>query len=308
MNISSLDPVQVFKDLKPTQRFFIGIDSDGCVFDSMEIKHKECFCPNFINRFGLQAISKFARETWEFVNLYSKTRGCNRFPAVIRTLDLLRERDESKARGVEVPEMNGLKDWIKRESRLGIPALKAEIGQTGNEDLAVAYQWSVDVNETVAKIVRNVPPFPLVRESLAAMKGKADVMVVSQTPVEALKREWQEHGIDGYIRLIAGQEMGTKAEHIAFAAKNKYPDDMILMVGDAPGDLEAAKTNGVLFYPINPGHEEAAWRRFNVEALGRFFMGTYAGAYEVALIEEFNRYLPELPPWTCRQVAGGVSE
>ena len=297
MSSDTRDPAQVLKDLKPTQAFFIGIDSDGCVFDSMEIKQKECFCPNFINHYGLQAVSKYARETWEFVNLYSKTRGCNRYPAVTRTLDLLRERPETKARGVAVPLMSGLKDWIKRETKLGIPALKAEVERTGDADLSVVYRWSVEVNEAVEKIVRNVPPFPLVRESLEAMRGKADVMVVSQTPFEALKREWEEHGIDGYIRLIAGQEMGTKAEHLAYAAKGKYPADKILMVGDAPGDLEAAKKNGVLFYPVNPGHEEASWKRFREEALDRFFAGTYAGGYEKALIEEFDGYLPELPPW-----------
>jgi phosphoglycolate phosphatase-like HAD superfamily hydrolase len=193
--------------------------------------------------------------------------------------------------------MSGLKDWIKRETKLGVPALKAEVERTGDADLSVVYRWSVDVNQTVEKIVRDVPPFPLVRESLEAMRGKADVMVVSQTPFEALKREWEEHGIDGYIRLIAGQEMGTKAEHLAYAAKGKYPADKILMVGDAPGDLEAAKKNGVLFYPINPGHEEASWKRFREEALGKFFAGTYAGGYESALIQEFDGYLPELPPW-----------
>ena len=32
-------------DLQPQQPFFVGIDSDGCAFDTMEIKHKECFCP-----------------------------------------------------------------------------------------------------------------------------------------------------------------------------------------------------------------------------------------------------------------------
>ena len=28
-------------DFRPTREFFIGIDSDGCAFDTMEIKHKE---------------------------------------------------------------------------------------------------------------------------------------------------------------------------------------------------------------------------------------------------------------------------
>ena len=83
------DPAQVLRDFKPTKEFFIGIDSDGCVFDSMEIKHKECFAPMFIKHFSLQAVSKYAREVWDFVNLYSKTRGANRFPALSRALNLL---------------------------------------------------------------------------------------------------------------------------------------------------------------------------------------------------------------------------
>ena len=88
------DPAASLKALRPTKEFFVGIDSDGCVFDSMEIKHKECFCPQYINHFGLQAVSKYAREIWDFVNLYSKSRGVNRFPAVIHALDLARARKE----------------------------------------------------------------------------------------------------------------------------------------------------------------------------------------------------------------------
>ena len=76
------DPAQVLRDFQPKHDFFIGIDSDGCVFDSMEIKQKECFAPMFVKHHGLQALSKYARQVWEFVNLYSKTRGVNRFPAV----------------------------------------------------------------------------------------------------------------------------------------------------------------------------------------------------------------------------------
>ncbi|MCK4466300.1 MAG: HAD family hydrolase, partial [Bacteroidales bacterium] len=126
---------------------------------------------------------------------------------------------------------------------------------------------------------------------------KADAIVVSQTPVEALRREWEENDIAKYVRAIAGQEYGTKAEHLALAAKNKYPDNKILMIGDAPGDLKAAKTNGVLFFPVNPGYEEKSWDRFSKEALSKFFTGIYEGEYENSLIEEFQSFLPETPPW-----------
>src|SRR3954447_15517819 len=113
------DPAQILKTFTPTRDFFIGIDSDGCVFDSMEIKHKECFTPMFIKYFNLQAVSKYAREVWEFVNLYSKTRGANRFPAVVRALNLLRERPRTKARQVQVPGTKALGEWIPREPTLG---------------------------------------------------------------------------------------------------------------------------------------------------------------------------------------------
>ena len=58
------DPQAPLRDLKPEHKFFIGIDSDGCAFDTMEPKHKECFCPVFIWKFGLAAVSKYAREAW----------------------------------------------------------------------------------------------------------------------------------------------------------------------------------------------------------------------------------------------------
>src|SRR6185436_2876666 len=96
--------------------FLIGIDSDGCAFDTMEVKHKECFIPNTIKHFGLQAISKYAREAAEFVNLYSKWRGINRFPALVNTIDLLLDRAEVTRRGVKLADITGLRDWIKRET------------------------------------------------------------------------------------------------------------------------------------------------------------------------------------------------
>ena len=33
------------------------------------------------------------------------------------------------------------------------------------------------------------------------------------------------------------------------------------------------------------------------EGLQRFFAGTFAGKYQDELLAEFDRYLPELPPW-----------
>ncbi len=290
------DPAQILRDFKPSKEFFVGIDSDGCIFDSMEIKHKECFTPMFVKHFKLQAVSKYARECWDFVNLYSKTRGANRFPALVRALNLLRERPQVKARNVKVADTAALDEWIARETKLGNATLNAEVAR-GNTGLAQVKVWSDAVNAAVADIVHGVPPFPLVRECLERISAQADAMCISQTPADALKREWAEHGIDQFVKIIAGQEMGTKTEHIKFAAVGKYASDRILMIGDAPGDFNAAKKNGALFYPINPGSEEASWERLHKEALDRFFSGAYAGDYEAKLVKEFDACLPEKPHW-----------
>src|SRR5580765_3357079 len=121
------DPAQVLRDFKPSKQFFVGIDSDGCIFDSMEIKHKECFTPMFVKHFKLQAVSKYARECWDFVNLYSKTRGANRFPALVRALNLLRERPQVIARKVQVSSTKPVEEWIARETKLGNATLAAEV-------------------------------------------------------------------------------------------------------------------------------------------------------------------------------------
>lgn len=285
------------KGHRPTKEFFVAIDSDGCAFDTMEIKHKECFIPNIIKYWKLQPVSKFARMAAEFVNLYSKWRGINRFPALVMVFDLLSEWDKVRDRNVVLPEAPNLRRWIETESKLANPAL-IEYCKTHDEpDMHQALAWSKAVNASVADIVENVPPFPFLRASLEKTRQCADVLVCSATPHEALVREWEEHGIAQYPFAIAGQELGTKAQHIAASAGGKYDPAKMLMIGDAPGDMKAARANNALFYPICPGDEEKSWERFHNEALDKFIRGEYAGTYEAALIEEFDAYLPDTPPW-----------
>ena len=295
--MAGTDAQAPLKAFKPTSEFFVGIDSDGCAFDTMEPKHKECFCPTTIWKWDLAAVSKYAREAWDFVNLYSKLRGCNRFLALQHVMNLLRARADVQRREAAIPELRELKAWTERETKLGNPALEAEVKKTGNGELTACLDWSTSINEAVARIVKGVPPFPGVREGLEMLSGKADMIVVSATPCEALEREWEEHGIAEHMAVIAGQEMGSKTEHLGLAAKGKYAPERILMIGDAPGDMKAARANGAMFYPVNPGHEEASWDRFAREAGPKFLAGEYTKQYEASLVAEFDKILPEKPPW-----------
>ena len=291
-------PAQPLYDMKREHDFLICIDSDGCVFDTMEVKHKECFIPNIIKYWNFQAVDKFARETAEYVNLYSKSRGINRFPALLEVFDLVAERPEVIARGYRLPDIASFRQWVATEPKMGNPALESYVAAHPDDALmAHMLAWSKAVNETIADMVHGVPPFPYVRESLAKMAEQADIIVVSQTPNAALEREWAEHGIDRYAKVIAGQEMGTKADCIGYAKTHGYANDHVLMIGDAPGDLKAGKRNDALFFPINPSEEDASWKQLYEESLDRFFGERYAGDYEAELIRVFDGYLPATPPW-----------
>jgi phosphoglycolate phosphatase-like HAD superfamily hydrolase len=188
-----------------------------------------------------------------------------------------------------------LQKWISEETKLGNPALQVLVDQSDDPDLKRALDWSLAVNEAVAEMVHAVPPFPCVRESLQKLAAQADMLVCSATPNAALKAEWAEHGIDRFVAQICGQEVGSKTEILRNA--KKYAADHALMIGDAPGDYKAAAANQCLFYPINPGHEEASWKRFLEEGIDRFLNGTFAGSYQQALLAEFDRCLPEKPSW-----------
>jgi phosphoglycolate phosphatase-like HAD superfamily hydrolase len=276
---------------------FVGVDSDGCVFDTMNVKQREHFHPLVIRFWGLEACAAEFKACAEFVNMYSKSRGSNRFPALLRTFELLHAHPGLRGRGAELPALDALRAYVSSGLPLGNPSLKAEAERTGDPELCRLLAWSLAINADIDARMRPVPPFPSARRALERMRALSDVIVVSQTPEEALVKEWQLHGIDGLVSFIAGQELGPKSEHLRLAASGKYAPDRVLLIGDATGDLAAAQRAGALFYPVVPGAEEESWRRFCDEAYDRFLAGSFAGSYADALTEAFLSALPDEPPW-----------
>ena len=193
--MTDVDPAKPLKEFKPKKKFFIGIDSDGCAFDTMGIKQRECFCPWMIGYFGLQPVAQAARECKEFADLFSKTRGSNRHKTLKLILaDLLPSHPMVRSRNFKVPQFPHYYAWVDNpKSVLSNEGLKKAIAEAtspdARRDLELALAWSERVNWAIGEIVKAMPPFPYVRESLEKIRPLADVIVVSATPGEALVRE-----------------------------------------------------------------------------------------------------------------------
>jgi phosphoglycolate phosphatase-like HAD superfamily hydrolase len=278
--------------------FLVAVDSDGCAMDAMTFKHVHCFTPEIIRFWHLEKITSLAEQTERFVNLYSTWRGLNRFPALLMVLDLLRDRPEVRAAGVRIPPMADLRAFCQSKHPKSNAGLQAAIEQTGSDELRQVMDWSNAVNASVDKHAHGVKPFPSVKAALSMMAQRADVIVVSQMPHMSCQREWTEHGLAGHVALLGGQELGTKAEQLRVAMTGRYQIANVLMIGDAPGDLEAARKNGVLFFPTIPGEENASWQELMTKAFEQFISGRYAGACQDEKIAAFQKRLPDTPPWT----------
>ena len=296
---------QELKALTPVHDNLIGIDSDGCVFDSMTEKQVKCFHSTFVDHWEIPSdIERPVRDCLEFVNLFSQTRGQDRFICFDLAVDLMHEHPAIAGKTEHIPETTHLKAWLAAGPPYGNAGLEAAIaGEQAPEfkdspELKKLMAWSLEVDIRV-KNLEVIQPFPNCKVFLEMVGEKSDAMVVSSTPLAALSHEWDVTGIRPYIRIIASKDIGTKVLHLQLATEDdKYPLSRVLMIGDAPKDMESAQEVGVRFYPINPGAEDASWKRLHEEVYAKFIAGEYTAELEQQLIEEFLGMLPANPPWT----------
>ncbi|MEJ5229932.1 MAG: HAD hydrolase-like protein [Pseudothermotoga sp.] len=300
-------PREQLLNFKRTKKFLVAIDTDGCVTDNMNGKQILIFHPHFMEFYGLWEIESYYREIAEYYNLFSEHRGCNRFIAIQLILHALYERkdvqDLVRTKNIKLPDLSLVEDFIdyakKNNLGLGNQSLERYINEERPKTFGLykLLGWSEAVNRTFPHISAEIPPFNGVEEAVKLIAQHADIIVVSQTPYDDLADYWEKYDLAEYISLIAGQEMGTKAQHIELAKKvGGYKDEEVLMIGDAIGDLKAVKSNNGLFYPVVPGEEEKSWQQFK-DAFEKFIAHQYAGHFEEQLLQEFNAVLSQKEPW-----------
>ena len=289
-----------FQKHKPNKEYFVGIDSDGTVFNSMELKHKDCFIGSLIRIFDLAPITHEIHIVWNYVNIYSINRGTNRFKALLLTFNYLREMERIKTLNIEIPRLKILNRWINRSKQLSNDSLKrffSEASMNEKSELETVLEWSEDVNRMVRITAINLPPMKGALEAIGLLKNNVDLVVVSNTPLETLNREWSENNINNNVLYIGGQETGTKSQMLKAVAENKYEQNKILIIGDSPSDLQAAQNINALFFPILPSQEEMSWIEFNNVGYEYFINNSYKGDYQNNQKQKFQSILNLPPPW-----------
>ncbi len=258
------------KEWKKRREFLVCVDSDGCAMDTMDCKHFLCFGPCMVEEWGLEAWREPVLKRWNEINLYTMTRGINRFKGLTLALTEI-DRTYRRIEGIEE-----LKNWTDHAKELSNSALEKALETSTGSCMRKALSWSYKVNEAINNIPEDKKkPFKGVLEGLAAAGVTSDVAVVSSANREAVEEEWNRCGLSEYVDVLCCQDAGSKTHCIEMLRAKGYASDQILMVGDAPGDLEAAKKNNVFFYPILTRHEEESWSDFHVYALEKFISGDF---------------------------------
>ncbi|MDK0805842.1 HAD hydrolase-like protein [Clostridium perfringens] len=266
--------------------FLICIDSDGCAIDTMDIKHIKCFGPCMVTEWNLEEWKEPILERWNEVNLYTLTRGINRFKGLAVALIEINEKY------ITIEGLDEFVRWTEETKELSNESLEVEIEKTNNICLKKALEWSKSVNKSIDLLSDDEKcPFEGVKEAIILAKKVADIAIVSSANEKAVLDEWNKHGLLENVDIVLTQNIGSKSYCINKLIAKGYSRNNVLMVGDALGDLKAAEENEALYYPIMVIKEKESWIRFSKEALERFTSNSYYGEYQEKVIAEFKENL-----------------
>ena len=274
-----------WSEYKKRHDYLVCVDSDGCAMDTMDCKHIHCFGPCMVAEWGLREWEKPILERWNVINLYSMTRGINRLKGLSIALT------EIDSQYTPIDHLADLQAWVDSGAAPSNDALQKAIDETNSPILKKALKWSKAVNESINTLPEELKkPFPGAKEGLAAAAQFADVAIVSSANRDAVLEEWTKYELLDHVDIMLAQDCGSKAHCIAEMLKFGYAPDHVLMVGDALGDQDAAKKNGVYYYPILVRHEGESWAELRETGFAHLQKGSY-GPYEAERIAAFLKNL-----------------
>ena len=265
----------IFDSFTKKHDYLVCVDSDGCVMDTMNCKHFHCFGPCMVTEWGLEEWKEEILDRWNVINLFSMTRGINRFKGLAMALGEI-DQKYKPIRGIQA-----LQAWTDTAPALSNDGVIQAVEETSDPDakhiLEKALSWSKAVNAAIVALPEALKvPYDGAKEGLAAAHVFADVAMVSSANRDAVEEEWGKFGLLEHTDIVLAQDIGSKAACIAEMLKFGYDLNKVVMIGDAPGDCDAAEKNRVHYYPILVNHEKESWDEAITVAFGKLQFGEYA--------------------------------
>ena len=266
--------MSIFDSFERKHDYLVCVDSDGCVMDTMNCKHFHCFGPCMVTEWGLEAWKDEILERWNVINLFSMTRGINRFKGLAKALGEIHEKY------MPIAGIWALQDWADNAPALSNDAVAKAAAEAKDADSKLVFEkalsWSKAVNRSIVDLPEDVKvPYTGAKEGLEAAHSFADVAMVSSANRDAVEEEWGKFGLLEHTDIVLAQDVGSKAACIAAMLQFGYDPQKVVMIGDAPGDCDAAEKNGVHYYPILVNHEKESWEEAVNVAFDKLRSGEY---------------------------------
>ena len=280
--------MSIFESFEKKHDYLVCVDSDGCVMDTMNCKHFHCFGPCMVREWGLENWKDEIFARWNDINLFTMTRGINRFKGLAMALK------EIDSKYMPIPGVDALVHWADTAPALSNDAISKAIASAEGDAKCIlekALAWSKAVNAAIVDLEESLKvPYNGAKEGLAAAHAFADVAMVSSANRDAVEEEWGKFGLLAHTDIVLAQDVGSKAACIQEMLKFGYDPNKVVMIGDAPGDCDAAEKNGVHYYPILVNHEKQSWDEAIAVAFGKLQAGDF-DAYEAEKKQQFLRNL-----------------
>ena len=281
--------MDIFESYERKHDYLVCVDSDGCVMDTMNCKHFHCFGPCMVDEWELDPWREEILTRWNEINLFSMTRGINRFKGLAMALS------EVNIKYKPIPGVAALRHWADTAPALSNDSVEKAAAVADDpkakEILTKALSWSKAVNAAIVRLPEELKrPYDGAKEGLAAAHAFADVAMVSSANRDAVEEEWGKFGLLEHTDIVLAQDVGSKSACIARMLQFGYDPQKVLMVGDAPGDCDAAEKNGVWYYPILVNHEKQSWD----EAISTAYDKLRSGDYQAYGAEKKQQFLHNL--------------
>ena len=281
--------MSIFDSFEKKHDYLVCVDSDGCVMDTMNCKHFHCFGPCMVTEWGLEEWKDAILDRWNVINLFSMTRGINRFKGLAMALGEI-DKQYKPIIGIAA-----LQHWVEVAPALSNDGVAKAAAEAADPDAKLVFEkalsWSKAVNAAIVELDEALKvPYNGAKEGLAAAHTFADVAMVSSANRDAVEEEWGKFGLLEHTDIVLAQDVGSKAACIKEMLKFGYDINKVVMVGDAPGDCDAAEKNGVHYYPILVNHEKESWDEAIAVAFSKLQSGEYA-EYGAQKKQEFLKNL-----------------